>query len=165
MSEKVYLGEATVKDIPTIREIATLAFYKTYSQIISTAQIEYMLEEIYSAKSLNQQIEKLGHKFILLKVQEKTVGFASVSPTEGRLRLHKLYLHPEQKGFGYGRKLIEAVVKEAQMRGFKEIELNVNRANPSVKFYSKMGFVIERDEDVPIGNYFMNDYVMVLSAD
>jgi hypothetical protein len=42
------------------------------------------------------------------------------------------------------------------------LDLNVNRFNPAQHFYKKLGFKIIGEEDVPIGQYFMNDYVMRL---
>jgi hypothetical protein len=36
----------------------------------------------------------------------------------------------------------------------------VNRYNNAKSFYEKMGFAIVREEDIPIGPYWMNDYVM-----
>jgi diamine N-acetyltransferase len=40
------------------------------------------------------------------------------------------------------------------------LDLNVNRHNPAKSFYEKIGFTVLREEDVPIGPYWMNDYVM-----
>jgi ribosomal protein S18 acetylase RimI-like enzyme len=41
--------------------------------------------------------------------------------------------------------------------------LNVNRNNEAKEFYKKLGFKIIREEDIPIGQYWMNDYVMRLT--
>jgi ribosomal protein S18 acetylase RimI-like enzyme len=41
--------------------------------------------------------------------------------------------------------------------------LNVNRYNPAKDFYEKLGFKIILEEDIPIGQYWMNDYVMRLT--
>ena len=43
------------------------------------------------------------------------------------------------------------------------IELNVNRNNPAINFYSRFGFKILRQGDFHIGNgFYMNDYIMGL---
>ena len=43
------------------------------------------------------------------------------------------------------------------------VELNVNRDNPAISFYKKLGFGIKREEDIDIGEgFFMNDYVLSL---
>jgi ribosomal protein S18 acetylase RimI-like enzyme len=40
------------------------------------------------------------------------------------------------------------------------LDLNVNRNNQAKHFYEKIGFNVIREEDIPIGPYWMNDYVM-----
>jgi hypothetical protein len=40
------------------------------------------------------------------------------------------------------------------------IELCVNRGNAAQYFYEKMGFKVIESKDFPIGNYWMNDFVM-----
>ena len=45
------------------------------------------------------------------------------------------------------------------------LDLNVNRHNQAQEFYKKLGFKIIREEDVPVGQYFMNDYVMRLNLE
>ena len=44
--------------------------------------------------------------------------------------------------------------------GAKILQLNVNRFNKAKDFYLAMGYKIIAEEDIPIGNYFMNDYIM-----
>ena len=56
--------------------------------------------------------------------------------------------------------LIEAVENAARAAGGQFLDLNVNRYNPATAFYERRGFVRQREVDVPIGPYFMNDYVM-----
>ena len=47
-------------------------------------------------------------------------------------------------------------------KGGSSLILQVNRNNAAVGFYKKMGFIIDREEDVEIGNgFYMNDYFMV----
>ncbi|MBC7534108.1 MAG: GNAT family N-acetyltransferase, partial [Ferruginibacter sp.] len=70
-----------------------------------------------------------------------------------------------QQGKGTGRSLVNYIVNEIKKIGGQILELNVNRHNPAVSFYNKMGFVIAREENIDIGNgFFMNDYVMELSV-
>jgi diamine N-acetyltransferase len=58
--------------------------------------------------------------------------------------------------------LLNEVFARAKKTGVKTIVLNVNRLNPAFAFYKKFGFEVMRQEDIPIGPYWMNDYVMKL---
>ena len=40
------------------------------------------------------------------------------------------------------------------------LDLNVNRYTPAIAFYERRGFARQREVDVAIGPYFMNDYIM-----
>ena len=43
--------------------------------------------------------------------------------------------------------------------GYGKAYLLKNHSQQAI-FYEKMGFEIVAEEDIPIGDYFMNDYVM-----
>jgi ribosomal protein S18 acetylase RimI-like enzyme len=78
-------------------------------------------------------------------------------------KLHKLYVLPENQGKGYGKSLIDEVRIRAVNLNTHALDLNVNRNNPAIGFYEKIGFVKIKEENVAIGPYWMNDYVMRLS--
>lgn len=159
---------AAVADIPAIRAIAHTAWPVAYGSILSSAQLAYMLELMYSEAALREQIQVKGHRFILIDDQhDRPIGFAGFEHGHKglpRTRLHKLYVLPETKGTGVGSLLLNAVESAAHDAGDDQVELNVNRFNPSKDWYLRKGFVIERDEVIDIGQgYVMDDHVMVKS--
>ena len=118
---------ATTDDIELIRSIAKVAFPATYSTIISAEQIDYMMEWMYSAKKLQQEISG-NITYLLAEVDGRTVGYLSFCPDEGAadddgahcgnvpsaaalsaaapgqgrlFHLHKIYLLPEAQGGGF----------------------------------------------------------------
>ena len=161
------IRKATVEDIPAIREIAEVAFRETYKDILSTGQMEYMMEWMYSENSLLVQMTEKGHTFFI----EEGVGYVSVRhdriSEEGKdiWHLEKLYVLPALHGHGSGRRLFEKAVDyvRSATNGPAIIELNVNRYNKAVTFYRHLGMKIDRDGDFPIGNgFYMNDHIMSL---
>ncbi len=156
---------ATVADVDTIRGIAQTTWWITYSPILETEQIVFMLSEIYDADKLQKQIADNLQTFLLLMEDGKPVAFAAYSPREEDAeiyKLHKLYCLPQTQGKGYGRVLINEVVNKTREAGKHTLDLNVNRYNKAKSFYEKMGFKIAYQEDIAIGEYWMNDYVMRL---
>ncbi len=154
---------ATPKDIAIIRTLAEESWWPTYSPILPVDQIRYMLDAIYGEKELEKTIKTGSQTFIVLHDKDGPQGFASygLRPEDRKIcKLHKLYVLPENHGKGFGKALIEEVKIRAINLNAKTLELNVNRQNPAIKFYEKIGFVKVREEDVPIGPYWMNDYVM-----
>jgi GNAT superfamily N-acetyltransferase len=155
--------KATPADTDTIISIAHETWWPAYSSILPPEQIKFMLGEIYSEKKIGHQLKTGEQTFLLLKEGNEAVAFAAYSPREENpeiYKLHKLYCLPKTQGKGYGRVLINAVINEVIKAGKSTLDLNVNRHNKALTFYEKMGFTIAYKEDIPLGPYWMNDYVM-----
>ncbi|MGN6396315.1 MAG: GNAT family N-acetyltransferase [Mucilaginibacter sp.] len=157
------IRKATIADVESIRTIADQTWRPAYSEILSAEQLEFMLGEIYSADKIAAQIENDSQTYLLLIEDQKPVAFAAYSPRSENpeiYKLHKLYCLPETQGKGYGKVLINEVAAKTLEAGKRTLDLNVNRYNKAKNFYEKMGFAVVYEEDVPIGDYWMNDYVM-----
>jgi GNAT superfamily N-acetyltransferase len=160
------IRNATLQDVFIIKEIAEKTWWPTYSSILAKEQLQYMLDLIYSAESLKEVMNNKSQHFIILSEDEIPVAFASygMRPEDEKIgKLHKLYALPETQGKGYGKLLIEEVKSRLYDQNVRTLDLNVNRFNKAKSFYEKAGFTVLREEDVPIGPYWMNDYVMRLN--
>lgn len=157
---------ATLQDIPVIMQLAEATWEPTYRFIISREQLEYMYRVIYTPASLRRQMRDEHHAFLLAYVAGEPAGFASFGPqppeADGAagFKLHKIYVLPTRQGQGLGLHLIEAAENAVRQAGGRYLDLNVNRYNPAIAFYERRGFARHREVDVPIGPYFMNDYIM-----
>ncbi|OKS89350.1 GNAT family N-acetyltransferase [Mucilaginibacter polytrichastri] len=157
------INTATINDVETIRQLAEATWWPTYSPILEKEQIRYMLDLLYSAEEIEKQITTNEQTFLLLKEGDSAVAFAAYSAYKGEpaaYKLHKLYCLPQTQGKGYGRILIDNVSNIAANAGATKLLLNVNRHNNALAFYQKMGFGIAREEDIAIGPYWMNDYIL-----
>jgi len=164
------IRQATLNDVETIRGLAQKTWWDAYSPILEPEQIAYMLGDIYSTEKITSQLENNTQTYLLLTEparlaggDEEPVAFAAYSPREEHpeiYKLHKLYCLPETQGKGYGRILINEVIDKTMEAGKHILDLNVNRHNKAKSFYEKMGFRVVYEEDIPIGKYWMNDYVM-----
>ncbi|RSK48272.1 GNAT family N-acetyltransferase [Hymenobacter rigui] len=158
----IRIQPATLADIPTIMQLAEATWEPTYRFIISREQIDYMYRVIYTSASLERQMTEQGHTFLLVYVDDQPSGYASFSEQAeaGVYKLHKIYVLPTYQGQGLGQQLIMAVEQAVRMEGAHTLDLNVNRHNPALSFYEHLGFQRQREEDIAIGPYWMNDYVM-----
>ena len=152
---------ATEKDVPIIRALAEAIWWPTYRLILSEEQISFMLEDMYSERALKEQMRK-EIKFLLVKRYDTNVAFAGYS-IEGQktLKIHKLYILPSEQGKGTGKILVSHLMDLAQRSNIAQVELNVNRKNPALGFYEKMGFKIVETVDIPYHQFILNDYVML----
>ena len=157
------IRQAISSDAEIIRSIAERTWWPAYSPILEKEQIEFMLNEIYAVKKITDQISSNIQTYLLFIKDNEPVGFAAYSPREENAdiyKLHKLYCLPETQGKGFGKILINEVINKTLEAGRHILELNVNRHNKAKSFYEKMGFEVAYEEDIPIGEYWMNDYVM-----
>ncbi len=155
--------EISKKDVFRIKIIAELTWPDTFKEILSDEQIRYMLDWMYSLKTLASQIDN-GHQFYLLTENGNDLGFIGIElnyPYVGNTKIHKIYVLPDAQGKGIGAKLIEKVVKDSEFNAINTLTLNVNRYNKAIDFYLKIGFKITKEENIDIGNGFlMEDYLM-----
>lgn len=167
----ISITQATESDIHVIEYMADVVFRNTYSSILTAEQVEYMMEWMYSDKSLEKQFSDL-HSFFIAWCNGIPVGYMSIqkeSITEDNItvyHLHKLYVMTEWQGRGVGELLFKKACEYAthnKNSAKARIELNVNRYNKAVGSYIRMGMEIAREGDFPIGEgFYMNDYIMSL---
>lgn len=155
---------ATIEHLPHIAELAGLSWRAHYPGIISVEQIEYMLGRMYNLDTLRDDITVRGITMDRLLRDTHLIGFAAYGPTDdpGEMKLHKLYLHPDEKRKGYGSLLLRHVEAATRARGYRSLMLTVNRRNHgAVATYRRNGFNIRATVDIDIGHGFvMDDFVM-----
>ena len=167
MNEKIEIRPLNPGELAIIQQLSNDIWKKVYTSIISLEQIEYMLDLIYSEEALLKQIHEQQHSFLLVLIDNKPVGYASFSlkapSLPGLYRLHKLYLEPAYHGKGIGKSMMDYIIRSIVPLGASELELNVNKYNPTLSFYKKLGFSIDSETIIDIGNgYVMDDYIMKL---
>lgn len=155
------LVPATLADRQTIHDIAERVWSAHYiPHIITQAQMDYMMDWMYSADSLAKQMHD-GARFFMINSDGETAGYISISDNNGKLFLNKFYIDTDFQRKNLGSEILRLALAEFATAAV--IRLQVNRKNyKAINFYFKNGFTIERAEDFDIGQgYLMEDFVMV----
>jgi ribosomal protein S18 acetylase RimI-like enzyme len=151
-----------------IRELAHAIWRDHYPGIISSAQIEYMLQQGYSLDALWRDIRQREVRYDRALVGGALAGFSAHGPDfdPKALMLHKLYVDAAFRGRGCARKLIEAASERAKASACSSVVLRVNKRNRvAIDAYERIGFTIEQSVISDIGNGFaMDDYRMRLDV-
>jgi GNAT superfamily N-acetyltransferase len=149
------------QDAKLIREIALDAWIDTYKPILSKEQLNYMFEKWYSIVELEKLIDSKEQIFTIAYYNKIAIGFAAYSIVEtSKFKLNKIYVLPAYQGKKLGASLLIEIETVCKHNGAKILQLNVNRFNKAKDFYLAMGYKIIAEDDIPIGDYFMNDYIM-----
>ncbi|MGG7036619.1 MAG: GNAT family N-acetyltransferase [Flavobacterium sp.] len=147
-----------------VRSIAAEVWPIAYGSILSSEQLDYMMQMMYSVESLQKQTAESGHQLLLAADESEYVGFASFERNyngEPKTKIHKLYVLFSCQKKGAGRKMVDYIADVARKHNQKALILNVNRFNEARYFYEKLGFEVLFEEDIAIGNgYLMEDFVM-----
>ena len=152
-----------IEQLPIVIDLTKKIWPVAYGEILSKAQLDYMIDKFYNETALRELMQK-GHVFYLAQDEnEKFVGFVSyeINSEPNKTKIHKIYVLPETQGTGLGRQFFELVKEKAIENQQNAIFLNVNKYNNAMHFYTKLGFAKVKDEVIDIGNgYVMDDYVM-----
>ena len=154
--------------IPTIENLAQEIFPATYATILTSEQIDYMMNWMYSKESLDKQMTE-GHVYHIALWDNVPVGYTSVQMVEeGVWHLQKIYLKPGLQGKSVGKQMFLNAIDYVRQNSHLPctVELNVNRNNTkAIRFYEHMGMHKASQGDFPIGNgYFMNDFIMAVEV-
>ena len=142
-----------------ISSLANEIWPQVYKDTISSEQITFMLQNMYTIEAL-QSANNNGQSFYVLNDSGVAQGFIAIQEKPALLRLEKLYLKPESQGKGFGKMLINFASEKAVELKKKLVELNVNRKNKAVQFYLSQGFEIVDEVDIPYHDFVLDDYVM-----
>lgn len=161
--ESIHIGLLVDDDIETLQQLAESIWRICYRDMISPAQIEYMLNQRYRPDVLRAQLSK-GDQILVARLGDQWVGFAhAYVHDEGVCKLDKLYVCTQHQQQGIGSRLVEAVEAFARQQGCELLMLRVYKDNrPAMAAYRKYGFRLITEFKEAIGNGFvMDDCVMV----
>jgi ribosomal protein S18 acetylase RimI-like enzyme len=152
--------------VAAVAALAHEIWYEYYVPLIGRAQVDYMVQKFQSAPAIHSQIEQ-GYEYFLV---QRTGGpdapadlgyFAVQQQPDRAMFLSKFYLHRSARGSGTGRICMEFIEGLARRRELSLLWLTVNKGNPSVRAYERLGFQIAAALVADIGGGFvMDDYRM-----
>lgn len=153
------------KDIDLIAGMAEIIWHEHYTPIIGKEQVLYMLKKFQSSESMMDQI-KNGCSYVLIRHDEKDIGYLAYEQRKNSIFLSKIYLLKESRGKGFGKRAMDYVFEKAGELNCVSVQLTVNRFNKgSIQAYENSGFEKRGELVQDIGNGFvMDDYFMEKSV-
>jgi GNAT superfamily N-acetyltransferase len=163
MSDAIqFVPVTTVPQFDVVAGLAHEIWYEYYVPLIGRAQVDYMVAKFQSSEAMQKQLRD-GYEYFMTERDGQPIGYCAVQPqtADGSLFLSKLYLLRDARGGGTGRVCMEFIEQLARRRGLKLLWLTVNKGNPAVNAYERLGFRIAANLVMDIGGGFvMDDYRM-----
>ncbi len=166
------LTPITEPDFAVLRELAGTIWRQHYAEIISAAQIEYMLAGRFTDEALREHMQAADRWLELLRVSGTPVGYCGYELADMNddgdehgppaMKLGQLYVLESHRGMGLGRFMLVHIESRARELGKEKLWLQVNKQNHGeIGFYRAAGFDVVREAVFEIGGGFvMDDYVM-----
>jgi ribosomal protein S18 acetylase RimI-like enzyme len=158
------LDPLTRTDFDAVASLARRIWLAHYTTIITTAQIEYMLDGRFTPANLERYLGAADRWMYVLRLDGEPVGYCSYALT-GRpreMKLEQLYLLPALHGRRLGKQMLEHVEAHAKRAGCDCLMLQVNKQNTvAANVYFRSGFAVREEVVIDIGKgYVMDDFIM-----
>lgn len=161
MINKIKIRKAKIDDIEAISAIKVNGWQNAYKNIIENEYLDNMsIEQVIRKNMANFSKQN----FIVAEMNKTVVGFCGYSynyenNTEADCELIGIYVKPELKRNGIGKKLIKYVINECKTIGKRKLILWCLKKNYSAReFYESMGGIASSIKWMSIGE---NQYEMI----
>lgn len=132
-------------DSKGVAHVATVAWNEAYKGIVPDESLKelYENEEERAKKTYDYFDENNNHKYVL-EVDNEIVGFVHYGMSKDEQfencgEIFALYIIVKYKGNGFGRKLVEAAIKDLKQDGCNKMIIACLKGNPSNEFYKHIG--------------------------
>lgn len=162
-----FINIKTADEIEKLASLASEIWHDYWIIILSSAQIEYMVEKFQSIVAIKSQIENDRYIYNILEDNGNTIGYFGICPKDDYLFLSKLYIKKDLRNLGCGRLAFNRIKQISLELEKKKIRLTVNKNNiNTIKAYEKWGFKQIDSVITDIGSGFvMDDYIMEYSLE
>lgn len=162
------IREATVDDIEAIQNVAQQSWTQDYPDILSRESLQEGLDEWYSDERVRDSIVWARALMMVADRDDEIVGFAhatwDIDANEGNIL--RVYVTPEFRSDGIGRRLLEETCHSLFDQGLDRIKAMVLDANELGKtFYSEFGFEKTETEEILIGDDTYEECTYVLERE
>ena len=159
--------EATADDVDAIREVARAAWRADYPEILTRETVERGVEEWYESDQLAGELAGSRTRLFVASANDgvddgvckddaedaRVVGFAHAElGRDDQGYVLRLYVHPDYRNRGLGRRLLERTRDDLFAHGAERINAMVLAANePGTEFYRRFGFEKVAEGETTIG--------------
>lgn len=125
--------------LPEIEEVRNI--FVEYAEFL---QVDLCFQDFdKELQTLHQVYSPPQGCIILAKKNDKVVGCVALKPiAEGVCEMKRLYIRPEARGEGLGRKLVEELIRFAKESSYQSMKLDtVSKLKEAIALYRSVGFV------------------------
>ena len=143
------LEKVTLDKIEALQAICIAAYTLNFEHHWNGNGLELYIENQFSIKRITTDLANPTLAYYFIKMDDQPIGFIKLNlsvafddySATAVTELEKMYVLPEMKGQGVGKKVLSAIIQKIKGAGKKVFFLCVIDTNISaIKFYEKLGF-------------------------
>jgi GNAT superfamily N-acetyltransferase len=149
----VFMSQLTLRPI-TADDLLTLYQIYASTRVEELAQTDWtdeqkaaFLRQQFDAQHQYYQANYPGAQFQMVEAAGKPIGRLYLDRWEDQIRIMDVALLPEHRGRGTGTWLINQVLNEGRRLNLP-VTIHVERFNPALRLYERLGFRLEEDKGV-----------------
>ncbi len=166
------LREATPKDTSALAELGRASFCATFEHLYKPEDLKAFLEDVYSDRSVAEEIAGSQCVHRLAYDGESLIGFCKLrvpswytahSDAADPIALGQLYTDPARTGQGIGARLMDWAIEYARSNNHDAIQLSVYAENfGAQRFYQRYGFEKIADITFEVGEQIDPEFLYEL---
>ncbi|RXK86512.1 GNAT family N-acetyltransferase [Filimonas effusa] len=167
--EELKVTKASVDDLAAIQRIGRQTFFETFAGSNTGADMDKYLEENFSNKKIETELETPGTAFFMAKSDDTPVGYLKLNSGKAQtelqddtsLEIERIYVLADYHGKKVGQLLLDKALEQAVLQNKSYVWLGVWEENTkAIKFYAKNGFEAFDKHIFRLGNDEQIDIMM-----
>lgn len=159
----------TLADLTTLQKISVETFIDTFAAQNTPEDMRLFLESAYTIEKLKAEMETSGTTFYFIYNHDQLAGYLKINQQTAlteqigkhSLEIERIYIRPEFKRKGLGKKLILYALHIAEVNTCSDVWLGVWEHNQNaLAFYKALGFRKVGDHIFTLGNDPQTDWIM-----
>ncbi len=163
----IKIRKATTSDIAYVQDLSEEVLPNAFHGVLTTEQIDYMLDRLYSQEALSAEISDADKKSYVASIDGHDAGYACIIRQGPDLFfLPKIYVDNREQNKGIGSSLFKHILQELKSKHPDPltIEVKINRHNRARHFYKSLGFTLDREVTTDLEDCNISQEVWSLKA-
>ncbi len=155
-------------------EIARSTFKDAFQDQNNPEDFKAYLDEALGKSAMREQLLNPDSLFYFIYLEEELVGYFKLNEESAQteyigkdhMELERIYVRPAHQNKGYGKKIMNDVIRMARSRKARILWLGVWENNHSaIRFYEDLGFIKFGSHPYYVGKDKQTDWMMRLKLD
>jgi ribosomal protein S18 acetylase RimI-like enzyme len=147
-TSNMLLKKAQLNNLLSLQKVCVDAYSLNFHHHWNAGGLEWYIEREFGIERLTDDLTNSTIEYYFINENEIPVGFVKLRDVpyqeysqDNVTELEKIYINPDKKGNGIGRRALEDVIELLKGRGKKILFLSVIDTNqPAIALYENLGF-------------------------